>query len=150
MHRSRFCSARHNLPAPCVLRLLCSRHTSGTVRLPALLTHVLPYAGRSDYAIATLLTGQRLPSEPQRARSASRARCLRVVSLCMCARGSDRLALVTRAVRGVMLRSWARVMRPRRPHLVVCGVAYAVAVLASEVARRAIAHSSVRRPDGCR
>ena len=43
-----------------------------------------------------------------------------------------------------MLRSWALVMRPRRARLVVCGVPYAVAVLASEDARRAISDSSVR------
>jgi len=64
--------------------------------------------------------------------------------VCTCTRGSDRLALVARAVLGGMLRSWALAMRPRRTRLVVCGVPYAVAVLASEVARRAISHSSVR------
>ena len=57
--------------SPLCARLLCSRHISGTVRLPALLTHVLPYAGRSNYAVVTLLTGKRLPSEPQHAWSAS-------------------------------------------------------------------------------
>ena len=56
---------------PLCARLLGSRHASGTVRLPALLTHVLPYAGRSNYAVVTLLTGKRLPNEPQRAWSAS-------------------------------------------------------------------------------
>ena len=64
--------------------------------------------------------------------------------VCTCTRGSDCLALVARGVRGFMLRSWALAMRPRRARLVVCGVSYAVAVLASEVARREISHSSVR------
>ena len=74
-----FRSARPHLTAPRVLRLLCSQHTSRTVRLPppSPLTS-FPAAGRSDYAIGTLLTGQQLQSEPKRARSASRARCLRV------------------------------------------------------------------------
>ena len=116
-------------------------------------THILPFADRSIYEIGYLLTGQRLPSEPPCALSASRASHLHVPMwsvVCTCTRGSDCLALVARAVRGVMLRSWALVMCPRRARPVVCGMLYAAAVLASEVARCAIAHSSACRPDWCR
>ena len=42
-------------------------------------THILPFADRSIYEIGDLLTGQRLPSEPPCALSASRASHLHVV-----------------------------------------------------------------------
>ena len=64
----------------------------------------IPCADRSNYDIGDFLSGQRLPSEPRCALSASRARRLRVVGpngrvgTCITARGNDCIALVTRAM----------------------------------------------------
>ena len=154
LDRSRFRSARHNLPAPYVLvRLLCSRHTSGTVRLPALLTHVLPYAGGSDYTTlhwnladrpAAMAAAERAAARVERIASALLA-CGQFVHVCAGQRSS--CACRARC-------AWTRAMAPgardayaRRAYGGVrraCGVPRAMVVLPSK-----IAHRSACWPDRC-
>ena len=116
-------------------------------------THILPCADRSAYEIGNFVTGQQLPSEPPRAQRIASASLVCGRFVCTCARGSGCLTLVARAVPGAVpgavLSSRVLLMRARGVRQIVCGMPRATAGLASEVARGAIAHRSVLRPDGC-
>ena len=81
-----------------------------------------------------------------------RLRCLRVVSLCMCA--VREAAIVLRLSRALCVDSCvgpgcSRFARAEARSM-VCSMPHATAVLASAVARCVIAHRSARRPAKCR
>ena len=136
--RTRLPSARMHphRSAAAVTRLAVVERVSASPCPP---THPFLCAGRSFYVFGDLLAGQRLPSAPQSARSASRARALvraHTRRWCVSVRRSG---LAVCGVGGARQRSWARSMRTRGARAVVCGTPGVVGVVTRAVPRRAIA-----------
>ena len=77
-------------------------------------SHILSCAGRLEHAMSDFVTGQRPPSAPRTAPSASR-RCARVRTHATgCRVRERRFGRAVHVVRGVWRRSWAQSLRGRR------------------------------------